>query len=44
MHVQFGGEVAKRVSPLIVNLFAIGFVLLVWAAAAYVIDLIVRGI
>lgn len=44
MHIQFGGEVAKRVNPVIVNLFAIGFVLLVWAAAGYIIDLIVRSI
>lgn len=43
MHIQFGGEVGKKIHPLIANIFGIGFALLVWALAAYIIDLIVQS-
>jgi hypothetical protein len=43
MHIQFGGDLAKRAHPLILNAFALGFAVLVWALAAYIIDLIVQS-
>lgn len=43
MQVHFGGDLARKTSPIVINLFGIGFALLVWALAAYIIDLIVQS-